>query len=87
MGAGTWSHCPTVEFVPPGPPSATYRFPSGPNLRPRGLLNPVAMTETVVDAPALAATTGLAATGEDIIIAAKMLAIDEPRRNRWLFFI
>src|SRR5436190_596277 len=33
-------HTPTVEFVPPRPPSATYRFPSGPNVRPLGLLKP-----------------------------------------------
>src|SRR5580700_2769705 len=38
---------PTVERVPPAPPSATYRFPSGPNFNPRGLFNPVAKTETL----------------------------------------
>ena len=35
-------HKPTVEWVPPRPPSATYRFPSGPKVSPRGLLSPVA---------------------------------------------
>src|SRR6185437_11658636 len=39
-------HCPTVESAPPRPPSATYRLPSGPNASPRGLLKPVAKTET-----------------------------------------
>src|SRR5450432_1307436 len=43
-GKLTCGHCPTVEIVPPTPPSATYRFPSGPNLSPRGLLRPVANT-------------------------------------------
>src|SRR6478609_5691453 len=38
-------HRPTVESVPPRPPSATYRSPDGPNVRPRGLLKPVANTE------------------------------------------
>src|SRR5207245_206280 len=33
---------PTVEVVPPIPPSATYKFPSGPNFNPRGLFRPVA---------------------------------------------
>jgi hypothetical protein len=44
----TCVHCPTVEFEPPRPPSATYRFPSGPNVSPRGLLKPAAKTETFV---------------------------------------
>src|SRR6267154_5656025 len=29
--SGTWVHSPTVDSVPPVPPSATYRLPSGPN--------------------------------------------------------
>src|ERR1700729_2147301 len=29
---GTWVHWPMVLVVPPVPASATYRFPSGPNL-------------------------------------------------------
>jgi uncharacterized membrane protein YedE/YeeE len=37
----TCSHWPTVELVPPTPPSATYNLPSGPNFSPRGLLSPV----------------------------------------------
>ncbi len=41
-----WVHVPTVEWEPPRPPSATYRSPSGPNVRPRGLLKPVAKTLT-----------------------------------------
>jgi hypothetical protein len=41
-----WVHRPTVESVPPRPPSATYRSPSGPKVSPRGLLNPVAKVET-----------------------------------------
>src|SRR5262245_1108058 len=45
IGGSTWSHWPTVESVPPRPPSATYRFPSGPHSSPRGLLNPVANTD------------------------------------------
>jgi hypothetical protein len=36
-GGGTGS---VAGFNPPSPPSATYRYPSGPNLRPRGLLRP-----------------------------------------------
>jgi len=44
IGGITCSHKPTVESDPPSPPSATYRFPSGPNLSPRGLFNPVAKT-------------------------------------------
>src|SRR6478672_9179748 len=48
IGGSTCAHWPTVESVPPRPPSATYRFPSPPHSSPRGLLNPVAKTETVV---------------------------------------
>src|SRR6202035_1843627 len=33
-GPGTWAHCPAVLVVPPVPASATYRYPSGPNLKP-----------------------------------------------------
>src|SRR5919197_3150407 len=47
MGGATCGQVPTVESVPPRPPSATYRFPSGPNFRPRGLLKPVAKTDTL----------------------------------------
>ena len=39
-------HRPTVELVPPRPPSARYGSPSGPKVSPRGLLNPVAKVET-----------------------------------------
>jgi len=42
---------PTVEVVPPIPPSATYKFPSGPNFNPRGLFRPVAKTLTFADGP------------------------------------
>ena len=45
-----WAHCPTVELVPPVPPSARYRSPSGPNLSPRGLFRPVANVSTVAGA-------------------------------------
>jgi hypothetical protein len=41
-----WVHWPTVELVPPSPPSATYRSPSGPKVSPRGLSNPVAKVVT-----------------------------------------
>src|SRR5213595_1032964 len=44
IGGATCAHWPTVESFPPRPPSATYKLPSGPNVRPRGLLNPVAKT-------------------------------------------
>lgn len=46
-GGITWAHL-TEELVPPIPPSATYKYPSGPNFKPRGLLNPVAKTLVVV---------------------------------------
>src|SRR5450755_4228064 len=36
-----------VAKGPPVPPSATYKLLSGPNLSPRGLLNPVAKTVTL----------------------------------------
>src|SRR5262245_66526046 len=47
IGGTTCVHWPAVEALPPSPPSATYRFPSGPHSRPRGLLNPVANTDIV----------------------------------------
>src|SRR5262245_46394107 len=48
-GGSTWVHCESVVMaVPPLPPSATYRLPSGPNVSPRGLLKPVAKTETLL---------------------------------------
>src|SRR5713101_4730300 len=40
-----------VEIAPPIPPSATYRFPSGPNFSPRGLFNPPAKWCTFADGP------------------------------------
>src|SRR2546423_13185007 len=43
-GATTCVHWPTVVVAPPRPPSATYRLPSGPKVRPRGLSKPVAKT-------------------------------------------
>src|ERR1700761_7095207 len=43
-GGITWVHL--VESFPPIPPSATYRLPSESNVNPRGLLSPVAKTET-----------------------------------------
>src|SRR6266851_9780692 len=48
-GEITWSHNPTLDKVPPAPPSATYRFPSGPNFSPRGLFSPSANTDTFAD--------------------------------------
>src|ERR1051326_6096763 len=47
-GPAPWacSHNPTVETVPPKPPSATYKFPSGPNFNPRGLFKCSAKTRT-----------------------------------------
>src|ERR1700676_4542548 len=41
-GEGTCVHCPAVLFVPPVPASATYKYPSGPNLNPRGPSRPEA---------------------------------------------
>src|ERR1700724_598455 len=46
--AACWQS-PTVEREPPAPPSATYRFPSGPNFSPRGVLKPVAKIDTFAD--------------------------------------
>ncbi|MGN6682158.1 MAG: hypothetical protein ACTHKL_30710, partial [Streptosporangiaceae bacterium] len=43
----TWRQMPTVEWWPPSPPSATYSWPSGPNVSPRGLFSPLAKTDTV----------------------------------------
>src|SRR5437868_1567238 len=43
-GATTCVHWPTVVVAPPRPPSATYRLPSGPKVRPRGLSKPLAKT-------------------------------------------
>src|SRR5678816_3085083 len=37
IGGITCGQCPAVDCVPPLPPSATYRLPSGPNFNPRGL--------------------------------------------------
>src|SRR5262245_134502 len=54
IGGSTCVHWPTVESLPPRPPSATYRFPSGPHSRPRGLLKPVAKTEIVAGGPCFA---------------------------------
>src|SRR5689334_17665799 len=48
-GAGTCSHLPTVAVVPRTPLSPTYKAPSGPNARPRGLSSPVAKTLTFAD--------------------------------------
>src|SRR5215469_8196175 len=47
-GPGTWVH-PMPEFGPPGPASATYRSPSGPNLNPRGDSSPFATTTAFAD--------------------------------------
>src|SRR5450631_2745485 len=41
-GVGTWVHSPAVLVVPPVPASATYKYPSGPNLNPRGPSRPEA---------------------------------------------
>src|ERR1700722_17259194 len=46
-GPGTCGHCPMVLFLPPVPASATYRLPSGPNLRPRGPSRPLARVNGV----------------------------------------
>src|SRR5580704_13260266 len=46
-GPGTCTHCPAVLTVPPVPASATYRYPSGPNLNPRGPSRPEAITTGV----------------------------------------
>src|SRR5713226_6169733 len=43
-GGMTWVQEPTVEVLPPRPPSARYRLPSGPNVSPLGLLRPRANT-------------------------------------------
>src|SRR6267142_822007 len=40
-----------VEIAPPFPPSATYRFPSGPNFSPLGLFSPPAKWWTFADGP------------------------------------
>src|SRR5215471_20642448 len=65
-GAGTWRQSADVVIrLPPRPPSATYRSPSGPNASPRGLFKPVANTVTFADndAAAGAAAAGTAASG------------------------
>src|SRR4051794_27343015 len=59
-GGTTCSQAPSLEFNPPVPPSATYRDPSGPNFRPRGLFKPVAKTETV-DAAGIATSSAASA--------------------------
>src|SRR6185437_1666572 len=46
-GGTTCAHV-VLKFVPPTPASATYRLPSGPNLRPRGSFNPVTRIFCVV---------------------------------------
>ena len=59
IGAGTCSQSACVVcIVPPVPPSATYRLPSGPNVSPRGLSSPVAITVPLEPA----ATPGAAST-------------------------
>src|SRR5215831_4356890 len=46
-GAGTWRQSAgVVIWLPPRPPSATYRSPLGPKASPRGLFKPVANTVT-----------------------------------------
>src|SRR5580658_6356539 len=42
MGTCNCGHTSAVLFVPPGPESATYRPPSGPNFSPRGPNSPCA---------------------------------------------
>jgi hypothetical protein len=50
MGLGTWVHwLAVVVFVPPKPASATYKSPSGPNLRPLGPARSEAKTVTFDD--------------------------------------
>jgi len=42
-GEGTcWQSAVVVVWLPPSPPSATYRSPFGPNAKPRGFSKPVA---------------------------------------------
>ena len=46
-GLGTCGQSAGVVLpLPPVPPSATYRLPSGPKVSPRGLFSPLAKTET-----------------------------------------
>jgi hypothetical protein len=61
----TWVHSADVVVrLPPRPPSATYRSPSGPNASPRGLFNPDANTVTLTDnGAATTAIAGEAANG------------------------
>jgi hypothetical protein len=60
---GTWGHSPTVDSVfVAGPPSATYKLPSGPNASPRGLFNPDANTVTFADGGAAPATGAVIST-------------------------
>src|SRR5262249_42576260 len=57
-GGGTcWHWAAIVCIAPPSPPSAMYRAPSGPNVRPRGCCSPVA-TKVMVEPADASASIG-----------------------------
>jgi hypothetical protein len=88
MGGGTWVHRPSVEAVPPVPPSATYRAPSGPKASPRGLFSPEATTVTVgragAWAPAETGTRNTAMTATVPMITLGMTVASNRRLSRFI---
>src|SRR6185312_15977251 len=78
-GPGTWGHCPTVLLLPPRPASATYRPPSGPNLRPRGASRCCATTVN-------AGSCARPGTGASPALAAPTASSDDNGFERFIVF-